>query len=179
MSASADDNRPGTGDRNAAAFQDLDHAGRRARHQRRAILHQVADVRRVKAVDVLVGADDVEHAPFGVVAHGIRQRRLHEDAVVGFAPIELIDDAQQIAERGRRRQPEKLRQEASLAGGLQLVANVHFRGGILAHEHDAQPGRPSGLRRERRDGRRHFPANLVGYCRTVQYTRCHVISGFR
>ena len=47
--------------RDALALEQLDAAERRARHQRRPLLHQQADVIRVKPVDILRRIDRVEH----------------------------------------------------------------------------------------------------------------------
>ena len=59
-----------------------------ARGKRGAILDQKTDVQRVQAVDVLFGTDCVEHAPFGVRTYRIRQRRLHEDAIMDLAVVQ-------------------------------------------------------------------------------------------
>ena len=54
------------GDADLRSLQQLDDAGRRAGHERRAVLHEPADVDRMEPVHVLVGADRVEHLAFGV-----------------------------------------------------------------------------------------------------------------
>ena len=55
----------------AAPLEHLDHAGRRARHQVRAPLHEPADVDGVKAVDVLRRIDRVEDLLRRVLAHRV------------------------------------------------------------------------------------------------------------
>ena len=49
------------------ALEQLDDAGRRARHERRPVLHEPADVGGMKAVHVLGGIDRVEHLLRGVL----------------------------------------------------------------------------------------------------------------
>jgi hypothetical protein len=49
-------------DAEAGAIEHFDHSRRRARLEVRATLHQLADVRGMKPVHVLVGIDRVEHA---------------------------------------------------------------------------------------------------------------------
>ena len=63
------------------AHEQLDDAGRRARRQHRAALHEPADILRMKAVDVLGRIDGVEDLLLRRLAKRVRQRRLHEDAV--------------------------------------------------------------------------------------------------
>ena len=68
---------------NAGALQQLDDAGRRARRQRRAVLHQPSDVDRMKAVHILGGVDDVEDRLLRARPSPPAAAILHEDAVVG------------------------------------------------------------------------------------------------
>ena len=70
------------GDRDLLAHEQLDDAGRRAGDERRPVLHHQPDVDRREPVDVLLRSDGVEDALRGIGAHRLRQRRLHEDAVV-------------------------------------------------------------------------------------------------
>ncbi len=72
--AAADDDGARSGDRNALALEQLDHARRRARDERRAILYELPHVQRVEPVDVLVGPEHIEHSALGVGPHGVRQR---------------------------------------------------------------------------------------------------------
>ena len=86
--AAADHHRVRARHRDAAPHEQLDDAGRRARHQPRAPLHQPADVHRVEAVHVLGRIDRVEHLLRGPAPHRRGKRRLHQDAVVHGARVQ-------------------------------------------------------------------------------------------
>ena len=88
------------------------------------------------------------------------QRRLHQDAVVHVAAIQALDERQQFVERRRRRQPLEIGAQPGLARRLQLAADVELRRRVVADQHDAEPRRPAGARRERRDGRRRLRARI-------------------
>ena len=125
--AAADHHRVRTRHRDAAPDEQLDDAGRRARHEARAPLHEPADVGRMEAVHVLVGIDRVEHALRGAPAHRRGQRRLHEDAVVLGAGVQPRHERQQLVERRGRRQALQVHPEPGLGAGAHLVPHVDFR----------------------------------------------------
>ena len=79
------------------AHEQLDDAGRRARREPFAVLHDAARRDRAEAVDVLAGIDRVEHSLLGVGAQRFRQRRLDENAVVLRVLVEAVDDGEQGA----------------------------------------------------------------------------------
>src|SRR3546814_4441259 len=73
----------------AGALQQFDHAERCARPQHRQALGEAADVVRVEAIDVLVGANAFGDADRIDVAG---QRQLHEDAVDVVVGIERSEE---------------------------------------------------------------------------------------
>ncbi len=79
--AAAQDDGVLSGDRQFAALQNLDHAGRGARDERRLSRLQLAHVDGMKAVHIFGRADRFEQQ-FGV--HLRRQRQLDKDAVDVF-----------------------------------------------------------------------------------------------
>ncbi len=171
--AAADDDGAHAGHRNLRSLEQLDDARRRAGDKARTILDQPADVQRVKAVDVLVWQQRVEHPPLGVSAHRGRQRRLDEDAVVHVAPVQAIDNREHLVERCGRRQPLEIRAQPRLARRLQLAPDVHLRRRIVADEHDAEAGRTSRATRERRDRRSELRANPARDGRAVEHSGGH------
>ena len=160
--APADHHGARAGDRNIRSLEQLDDARWRAGDERRAILHQPAHVQRMKPVDVLAGIQGIEHAAFGIRAHRLRQRRLHQDPVVHVAAVEPIDEREQLRERRRRGQPLEIDAKPHLAPGLRFAPDVDFRRRILADQHDPQAGRPARARPERLDARTDLRPNPVG-----------------
>src|SRR6185436_11341818 len=112
------------------------------------------------------------------VAHRLRQRRLHQDGVVDGAPVQPIDERQRVGQSRRRREPLEIRPETDVGPGLQLVADVHLRGGVVAHEHDPEPRRPAVLRGKRR----HLGPDLLlhrpGERLAVEQARAHATAPF-
>ena len=161
------------GDRHVRSLEQLDDARRRARDERRPVLHEIPDVDGMKPVDVLRGIERIEHASLGVGAHRLRQRRLHQDAVVDVASIQPIDDGEQLLERCRGRQALEVCSQSRLARRLHLAAHVDLRRRIVADEDDPQTRRTSRPRRERSDGGRELAPDLVRHCRPVQHSRGH------
>ena len=136
--AAADHHGVAAGHRDVRAAQHLHHPGRRARAQRGAVLDQPPDVDRAEAVDVLVRIDGLEHGHLGVRAERRRQRRLHQDAVVRGAGVQAPHLAEDVLERGGRRQADQVDRQAGLAAGADLVANVDLGRRIRADQHDAE-----------------------------------------
>ena len=134
----------------------------------------LADVDGMKSVHVLFRRDRVEHLPLGIGAHGGRQRRLHENAVVLVAPIESINNGQQILEGCARGQPAEVGTQAAVRRRFQFVANVDLRGRIVADEHDAEPRRPPRPRGEGVHSGPDLRADRVGDGRAVEQLRRHV-----
>ena len=122
--AAAEHHRPLARDLNLLALEHLDHARRRARHQLRPVLHQQADALGGKAVHVLAHGDGVEHLLRRARPHGLRQRRLHQDAVVLVALVQPLDLAQHVVEGRGRRHPRAVGVEADFLRRLQLVPHV-------------------------------------------------------
>ena len=136
-------------------------------------LTQQPDVLRMEAVHVLGGIDRVEDPLFRLLAHAVRQRRLHQDGVDAGISVELANQRQRFVERGCLVQPMQLGPATCLADGLDLVANVHFRGGILAGQYDRQRRRPAVALRIRRNARRDIFTNTGGTGHPVKLSRRH------
>jgi hypothetical protein len=80
-------------------------ARRRARLEERVLPEQqLADVDRVKAVDVLAVIDRAENL---VLVEVLRQRRLHEDAVHRGIGVELRDEREQLGLRSSSRRARR------------------------------------------------------------------------
>ena len=94
------------------ALEQLDAPERRAGHERRALLHQPADVARMKAVDVLGRVDGVEHSLLGLRAHRRGQRRLHEDGVDALVRVEARDRRERVAQRSRFVEPHEIARDS-------------------------------------------------------------------
>ena len=172
--APADHHGVAPGDRQSRPIEHLDHARRRARLQMRAALNELADVDRVEAVDVLVGIDGVEHPLRGASPHRVRQRRLHEDAVVPVAPIEPIDEREQLARAtpspaaAGDRPTARFRSPPSPCCGRRPPTP-----GCSPTSTMPRPGRPAGARGERLHLGHRFRANLGRDRLAVQQHRAH------
>ena len=134
-----------------------------------------ADIRGMKAVHVLVDADEIEHPSLGIRAHCRRQRRLDEDAVVHIASVQALDECQCVRKRRGRRQALEVGSKTQLARRPQLVADVDFGSGIVSYEHHTKPGRPPMLRPKAGNPRLHFLLQTRRERLTVQHPCCHVI----
>ena len=64
------------------------------------------------------------------------------------AAIQPIDGAEKLVERGGRGKPDQLYPDPGFSTRLHLAADINLRGGIVADQHDAKPGRPPGGCRE-------------------------------
>ena len=109
--------------------QNLDDAGRSARREAGLAALQAACVDGMEAVDVLVGSDCLEET-LGVDV--LRQRKLDEDAVDVVAGVELGDEGEHLVGGDALGRRDHLAEDAELAAGLYLAANVDLRGGNLA-----------------------------------------------
>src|SRR5688572_10108883 len=89
-----------TGDRNIRSFEYLDHAGRRARHQRANTLHQPTGIDRMKTIDVLFRIDRLKHAS---LIDLLWQRKLHQNSIDVISQVERSDDLKQLLLSGRLR----------------------------------------------------------------------------
>ena len=142
--------------------------------ERRAVLHQPADVDRVKAVDVLVRARSrrtrAARRPAPIAAGSGDCTRMPSCASLRFS---RSTTRQQLVERRRRRQPLEIGAQPGLGRRLQLVADVDLRRRIVADEHDAEARRPPGARGERRDRRADLGANLLRDGRAVEHACGH------
>src|SRR6185312_7069627 len=119
------------------------HALGRARAQAEAAQREAAHVHRLEAIHVLAGVDAVDQR---VLVDVLRQRRLHQDAVDGRIGVELVDQREQFFLRRAARQVVVEGSEADLVAGLALVAHVHRRGGVVAHQHHSEARRGMALR---------------------------------
>ena len=138
--AAPDHHRFGAGDGNPAAFQNFDDADGRTRHQAGTLGREIADVHGMKSVHVLLRRHREQHL-LGV--HLGRQRQLHQDAVDLIAPVQVLDQRQELLGGdvvGRR---VLLTVDAKLLAAFHLVANVNFRRGMVARQHDRQTGAKS------------------------------------
>src|SRR5712691_9225211 len=176
--AASNHDRVTSADWNLLAVEQLDDAGRCARHEHRAFLHEETDIDRRQPVDILPGRNRIEHALLGIGAHRFGQRRLHEDAVVRGAPVQTIDERQRLGDRRRRRQPLEIRAKADLAPRLQLVADVHLGCRVLAHKYDAETRRPSMLRGEGGHLGPDFLLYRLGERPPVQHACAHATTPF-
>ena len=89
----------------------------------------------MEAVDIFLRRDRQQHL-LGVDLRG--QRQLHQDAVDLVAPVQIVDQGQQLVGGdvvGRR---VLLAVDTELLAALHLVANVDLRGRIVSGEHDRQ-----------------------------------------
>ena len=87
----------------------------------RAILHQPADVDRMKPVDVLVwGLIRSKTRRSASSPHRRRERRLHEDAVVHIAAVQAIDELEELVQPRGRGQSLDVGPEPVLAADFSL-----------------------------------------------------------
>ncbi len=63
------------------------------------------------------------------------QRQLHQDAVHLRIGIERIDAGQQLPFGSAGRHVVKLRMDAGVLAGQDLVAHIDLGGGIVSHQH--------------------------------------------
>jgi hypothetical protein len=122
---------------------------------------------------VLPDRNRVEHLLRRARPHRLRQRRLHQDAVVLVAPVQPIHFAQHVVERGAGGDPRAVRVEPDVFGGLQLVPHVDVRRRILADEHDAEPRRPAVRFHERVNFRFDLLPHRRGERLSIQYPSRH------
>ncbi len=168
--AAPDHDRAPARHRNLVPHEQLDDPGRGAGHEAWPLLHESAHVLGVESVHVLGRVDEVEHARGVDLA---RQRQLDEDAVDVGATVQLRDDRRDLF--GRRARPEAagLASHPELLARPGLASHVHRGGGVVADEHDTQPGPGAGGRQPL-----DLPAQLLanGACggRPVQQPRAHL-----
>src|SRR5690606_490835 len=143
----------------AAGFLEQPHhaEGRARANAVRAAGEELAGVDEVEAVHVLLRCDGVEHL---LLVHLAGEGELDEDAVDRRILVEAPNDGEDL--RGGRvlREVVLLGVKAHLLAGLDLAPHVDLRGGIVAHPHHREPGRPPALLHEdlRRLG--HLAADL-------------------
>ena len=145
------------GDGNAAALQDLEDAGGRARHQARTLGGQETDVDRMESIDVLGRVDGHQYC-FRVDLGG--QGQLHEDPIDIVAPVEFFDQSEQFRSRGRLRRRELFAVDAHFFTGFDFAPHIDLGCGMVAHQDD----REAGTHPRRGHGfhfRRNFSANIL------------------
>ena len=129
--------------------------------ERRAVLHEPADVDRMKAVDVLVGSDRVEHAALGVrrpsppaaaTARGCRRARRSGS---GDRRARAARRATRSPAAARGRRAARLRRPTSACCGRRSPTPDRRR------RARCRAGRTPGLPDERRDRGRDLGADLI------------------
>src|SRR5439155_24026165 len=165
----ADHHRLASRKRHAVMLEKPDYAGRRARHELRLARKQRAEVRMMKAVDILRRRYRLEHAR-GV--HVLRQRQLHQDAVQRGIGVERGDALEELVLAYRRWILVQARVHAGLLRGEHLVLHVHPGGGVIAREDHGESGAHAALHKFG-----HLVLQLgANRCREgfpVQDLRCH------
>ena len=89
----------------------------------------------MKAVDILRRIHRHQHF-FGIDLRG--QRQLDQDSVDVVAPIEMVDEGQQLGSRGGFRRSVLLAEDTHFFTALHFAANVNLRRGIVPHQHNSQ-----------------------------------------
>ena len=126
-----------------AVFVDqLHHARGRAGDEVKVAHHDFADIDRMERVHVLFGVDRVDDRLLGDV---VRHRQLAQDARDLRAPVQLVDQAEQLVLRGLGRQGVFLAVKSALGARFLLVAHIDLAGGVVAHDDDREPGRDALL----------------------------------
>ena len=122
------------------AAQQLDDPDRRARQRAGLAEHQLAEVGRVQAVDVLGRVDPGQQRE--LVEPG---RLLHDEAGARRVGVELVDHRLHLGLRSRRRQVAPDRGHPDRGAVLVLGADVPVRARIVTDQHRAQAGRDAVL----------------------------------
>ncbi len=120
------------------SVEHLHDAGRRARAKPRKTSDELAQILRVKAVDVFLGIDRGDNL-LGIEMS--RQRHLHQDARDGGIGVQPLDERHELVLRRILGEFEILGRNAALLTVAQLGANI--RGGtlIVADQHNRQTTR--------------------------------------
>ena len=122
----------------AGNFQQLHAAGRGAGDEAgRVFEHELGDVFRVEAIDVLARVDLADD---GFLVDVLGRRRLDEDAVDGGVGVEIADDLEQFLLGGFRGQFDFQRVESELGAGAGFRADIDLRRGIAADQHHGEAG---------------------------------------
>ncbi len=164
----SDHHRLGTFQLRAVVVEDLDAAGRRARHGGRRAGQQPAEVLGMQTVGVLRGCqrrDDL------VLVQPLGQRQLDQHAVDRAIGVEPAHQVEQLALTEPGGVDEVLRGDADAVGRALLVAHVDLRGGIVTDQHDGQRGRDAAGRLEALDAGAHVAEHLLGHRLAVEDQR--------
>ncbi len=136
--AASDDHRLGTTRLHPAPQEQLDHPGGGTRHEPVGVSdEELADVHRMEPVNILFWKN-VPNDRVGIDVPG--QWHLHEDAVHGRIGVEPFDHREQCILTGGGRQANGFALHARGLGGFLLGADIGGAGGIVAHEHNGEPG---------------------------------------
>ena len=168
--AGTHDDGLGATQRHARAFQKAHHAQRGAGHQLRRPGHQCTGIGHVKAVDVLVGRDGLDHAARADVG---RQGKLHQDAVHGRILVQFIQPGQQGGLGGLLGQVLADRMEACGLAGADLVAYIDLGSRRITHQDHGQAGAlPRGIQ-NLLGSLAHFFAHLGGDGSAINQSSSH------
>ena len=148
-------------------FKQLDNSGGRAGSRRGQPDDQGADIAGMETIDVLGGRDGHQDA-LGIDLR--RQGQLHQDAVDVGARVQRLDDRQQFRGGNGVGRRDGFGVNPQVVAGLDFVANVDFRSGIVADQDDGQPGR-TALGGERIDARLQFALDVIAYAISVEDSR--------
>ncbi len=133
----ADDHRLLAGQIADGVLEHQDAALRRAGNEGLAAGPQAAGIDDVKAVDVLVRIDGIDH---GIGIDLVGQGELDQDAVDAVVGVELFDQRQQLGLRGGVGQAVVEGLHAGLDDRLALVAHIDLARRVLADQHDGEAG---------------------------------------
>src|SRR5262249_29677500 len=124
-------------DRDAVVIEDLDAAGRRARHGRWRAAQEIAQAHGMQPVCILLGSDG-RHGL--VLVHALGQRQLEQGAVQRGLGVDRANRLEQLGLRAPAREEEVPRRNADVVRGALLVADIDLGGRIVAHEDDSERG---------------------------------------
>ena len=166
--AAPDHDGAGAGDRNPRSLQQLDDAGRRARHEVRAILHEPADVDRMKPSTSLSGriASNTRRSASAPIAAGSGDcTRMPSCTSLAFRRSTTSSSSSSDADAGS--DSRSARRPASPAD-FSLLPHVDLRRRVVADQHDSEPGRPAvaGVKRFHRQD--DLGSNLAGHRGAVE-----------
>ncbi|MNR23217.1 hypothetical protein D3C85_1402240 [compost metagenome] len=123
----------------------------------------------MKPVHVLLGRDGLDDL---VRVHVLGQRKLHQDAVDGRVLVQDGDAGQQFGLGHLGRVLLFHGMQAGLFAGRDLVAHIHLRRGVRAHQHHGQAG-AGALGGQGRNALGDFFADAQRQCRAVNNPGCH------
>ncbi|EKD61865.1 MAG: hypothetical protein ACD_54C00063G0003 [uncultured bacterium] len=145
---------------------------RRARHHRLLPGAQQADVRDMKAIDILGRINRVDDQ-FRVQMR--RQRQLHQNAMHFRIGVQRFHQRQQIGFCGIHRQTMFKRGHADLDGRGVLVAHIDLRRRVFADQHHRQTGLDAVFFLQLGDMRGHLRADIGSKGFAIDHFSGHLI----